>query len=214
MRVAAAVSGCAALIQAFEEGLDAHDTTTRLVWAIDERHPEWKRNRNVAKRLNFGTVYGAGARTIADQVLQFTGIEMAESEAQALLTRFRSVYPEIPRASRRFEREWQRRGFLVLPGGRRRYLTVEERDRFEQRKAFNAMIQGGVAEGMKIAMIEVERQLPGMLLGQVHDSLIMREPEDQAGAQVAKACDITTEVFTALFGVPFTMDQKRWWPST
>ena len=211
MRVAASVAECARLTAAFEAGLDAHDTTTQLVWNIGPDDPDWKRNRNVAKRLNFGTVYGAGAQTIADQVLLYTGIEMTKEEATVLLTRFRSVYPEIQRTARRLERQWVNRGYIVLAGGRKRWFTDDERANFEERKAFNAAIQGGVAEGMKIAMLRIEAELPGVLLGQIHDSLIGRARAGDEDRVIERVKAITCDTFNELFRVPFLMDHKIWW---
>lgn len=180
MRVVAVLAGCKSMLQGFEDGFDAHDSTTRLVWNIEKDHPDWFARRQVAKRLGFGVIYGAGIRTLADQILLFTGENMGEEAVRALWDRYRAAFPELFRYSRQVQRQAESKGFIVLPGGKIRQFYPGE----PLHKAMNQMIQGGVAAAMSASMIQIERHLPGVMVGQVHDS-VMLEVDNEADADFA-----------------------------
>lgn len=205
-RVAAGISKCGKMIQAFLDGDDAHSATCRLMFGIDEDHPDWDFMRAVAKRLNFGMLYGAGAMTIRSQIEQFTGRKPPLQELQEWLDTYRSTFPELGRANRKAQRQVERTRKLKLAGGRERWFAPFE----QEHKAFNQLIQGGVAEMMKIAMVEIEAQIPGVMLLQIHDSVIPEVPEGDPHLVVDRIKSILVEVFEAEFKAPFKADAKPW----
>jgi DNA polymerase I-like protein with 3'-5' exonuclease and polymerase domains len=192
------------MLDGFRNGYDAHDSTTRLIWNIEKDHPEWSRRRSVDKRLGFGVIYGAGIRTLADQIKLFTGEDLGEQGVRTLWDQYRDAFPELFRYSREAKRLVERRGYLVLPGGKVRKFYPEE----PTHKAFNAMIQGSVAVGMTEAMLEIELQVPGVMVGQVHDSVIF---ESESQFTVGIVGSIISHVFEELFpGCPFPTEVKRY----
>jgi DNA polymerase I-like protein with 3'-5' exonuclease and polymerase domains len=208
MRVVATLAGCTAMLDGFREGLDAHDSTTQLIWGIDKDHEDWGRYRQVAKRLGFGVVYGAGIKTLADQIRIHAGQDLGEHGVRELWDRYRTAFPQLFRYSRSCQNQVERTGRLVLPGGKVRKFHPNE----STHKAMNAMIQGGVAVAMTAAMIAIDDEQPDIIVGQVHDSVLL---ECEWPYEAQRAADTITKVFEHWFaGCPFTTEvspysQKR-----
>lgn len=207
MRVAAGESGCGSLIAAFERGEDAHDATCRLMFGIEPGDPDWDEYRTVSKRLNFGMLYGAGARKIQSEIALNTGRSVSDHEVRDWLERYRNSMPEMVRYAKAIERSVEKRRWLRLATGRMRWFREDE----HAYKAFNALIQGNVAEMMKLIMVEVETHWPGYMLLQVHDSIVLEIPEeDDPKVRVAEIADHMAAVFERYFPVPFRTDSKEW----
>lgn len=205
MRVAAGVAQCKSLIEGFERGEDAHDATTRIVFGMDTDHPEWNTHRQLSKRLNFGMLYGAGIAKLAETIRLETGIEASEADVKEWRQMYKNAMPEIIRASNNAQNLAETQRWLPLKSGRIRHFRPDE----FTHKAFNAVIQGNVAEMMKIIMVGVEKQWPGMLLLQIHDSIVLEVPDDRADV-VLDIADYMASVFADAFGLPFKTDYKKW----
>lgn len=205
MRVAAGLSRCKSLIQGFAEGRDAHDMTTSLVWKIDASSPLWPVYRPIGKRLNFGMLYGAGEDTVERQIIEYTGMHPEPGEVAQWRNDFKAAMPEISRLSWRVNKEAEVTRQVKLISGRVRYFQPYE----QTHKAFNAVIQGGVAEIMKLWMLDVERMWPGRQLLQIHDSLVMEieEGNEQIAIDAARWGE---RLFERAFGVPFIIEPKEW----
>ena len=193
MRVAASIAKCTPMLDGFNRGLDAHDSTTQLIWNIDKQHDLWDARRQVAKRLGFGVIYGAGIRTLAEQIKLFTGQDLGEAGVRELWDQYRDAFPQLFAASRNIQRSVEKNGFLILPGGKVRKFQVTE----SLHKAFNAMIQGGVAAAMLEVMNLIEKHYPGVMVGQVHDSVMIETPDPYVPEGVA-------EVISSVF--------EHWYP--
>ena len=207
-RVAAGVSECQLMLDAFARGDDVHSATCRLMFNMDESHPEWKFHRNVSKRLNFGMLYGAGAPTIRRQIEEFTGQKPALEELQEWLDTYRKTYPELGRMARKTQRQVEHSRRIVLAGGRIRYFHPSE----PEHKAFNQLIQGGVAEMMKEAMIRVELAMPGIMMLQIHDSIIVEVPQrEPKPEEVTMVQHILESTFEEQFSpAKFISDAEKW----
>ena len=206
IRVATAIAGCTAMRERLERGEDAHDATTKLVFKLEKSDPRWDQYRSIGKRLTFGMLYGAGVRTTREQIQTHAGVDASESEVRQWVSEYRATFPEFVQAARYADQAVQSRGWVKLTTGRLRHWGFEE----QSHKAFNAVIQGGVAETMKIAMIEVEKQIPGVLLLQIHDSMVLEVPADEATEIVTRAKQILTDTFGKQFGIEFRADDKQW----
>ncbi len=93
MRTVACLAECEPMLEGFRNGFDAHDQTTRLIWGIEPDAEEWDRRRAVGKRLGFGVIYGAGVKTLAAQILQFTGQDLGEEGVRELWGQYRQAFP-------------------------------------------------------------------------------------------------------------------------
>jgi len=181
LRVMAHLSGDANLVEAFTAGEDIHAATARRIFKVQgDVAPELRAR---AKVVNFGVLYGMGARSLAQQM----GLELAE--AREFIDGYFSVYAGVRRYLDRTLEEARDRGWVATLLGRRRYLPElrsangAERS-FAERAAVNTPIQGSAADLVKLAMLSVHRALSGRtharLLLQVHDELLLECPAGEA----------------------------------
>jgi DNA polymerase I-like protein with 3'-5' exonuclease and polymerase domains len=216
VRVATSITRCRGMLEVLTAGTDVHGQTASLVFDTVPGDPMWDQYRAVAKRLTFATIYGAGVRTLREQILLFTGVDYSESETRSLKARYDDTFPEFKRgmweAQARVDVGMGGCGYLTMRvTGRRRTFGYGERTH----KAFNAVIQGTVAELMKLWMIEIERDYPGLMLLQIHDSVVLEVPLGEEYV-LDKIQDRGAELFRSklveigAMDVPFKLDRKRW----
>lgn len=207
VRIATAVARCERMREIIERGDDIHDATCTEIFGYKPNDPEWKRYRNIAKRLNFAMVYGAGVRGLQEQIRIHAGVVVPEGEARSYLDVHRKTFPEFVRAAQSAEQRAQQRGHVRLCSGMKRWFARDE----ELSKAFNQVIQGGVAEAMKDWMMVVESNWRDTLLLQIHDSLIVELPEvDDAQVQAEEIARRGEKVFEHYFKIPFVAEAKQW----
>jgi DNA polymerase-1 len=188
LRIAAHIANDPGLRAAFAAGQDIHRATAAKVLSIplDQVTSD---QRSFAKRVNFGLLYGMGTQSLAQQA----GITM--KEAQQFVDAYFAGFPNIKKYIDETKRRAKVEGYVETLLGRRRYfpiLQMQTRDprtnvmqRTAEREAINHPIQGTAADIIKIAMINIHRELirrnlRARLLLQVHDELILEAPENEA----------------------------------
>jgi DNA polymerase I len=185
LRVLAHLSGDENLVEAFTAGDDVHAATARRIFKLTGDVPPELRAR--AKIVNFGVLYGMGARSLAQQM----GLEL--NDAKEFIDSYFTVYAGVRRYLDATLEEARGRGWVATLLGRRRYLQGLQSSHgaeraFAERAAINTPIQGSAADLVKLAMLSVHRVLtrqPGArLLLQVHDELLLECPEGDAEAVV------------------------------
>lgn len=189
LRLLAHFSGSEPLRQAFREGLDIHAYTASLVRGIAIGEVT-KEQRRAAKFINFGLVYGMGARSLAGQI----GCSVSEAQEwiEAYFKRYDGVRDYMEH-NKQFARE---HGYVETLAGRRVWLPEITSSHGglragAERAAINAPLQGSNADVIKLAMPMVERVIrdqssvirgQAQLLLQVHDELVLEaSPEAVAG---------------------------------
>jgi DNA polymerase-1 len=182
LRVMAHLSGDPGLIEAFASGEDVHASTARRVFGVadGELDPAFRAR---AKIVNFGVMYGMGARSLSQQM----GIGLAE--AQDFIAHYFRVYARVREFLDATVEEARRRGYVETLFGRRRYLAGLADGRgaeraLAERVAINTPIQGSAADLMKLAMTRVHGALKqgwpsARLLLQVHDELLLECPAEE-----------------------------------
>ena len=188
LRVMAHLSEDPALIEAFQSGADVHASTARRIFGVAEGELD-PALRARAKIVNFGVMYGMGARSLARQM----GIGLAEAED--FIRHYFGVYARVREFLDGTVEEARARGWVQTLLGRRRYLPDLASPNGAQRSlaeraAINTPIQGSAADLMKLAMVRLDaalkRQKPSArLLLQVHDELLLECPA--ADAEVVAA---------------------------
>ncbi len=193
LRIMAALSGDAAMREAFEEGLDIHTATAARVYgvALDEVLPEMRRS---AKMVNFGIIYRISAFGLAQR------LGIPRSEAAGIIEEYFRQYPGVESYMNQCIEKAQTRGYVETITGRRRYLrdinsaNANVRSAAE-RMAINTPIQGSAADMIKIAMCRVaaairEKKLKSKMLLQVHDELVfdMRRDEEEVMVPLVRKC--------------------------
>jgi DNA polymerase I len=173
------------LVDAFRRGEDIHARTAAIVngVALDDVTGEM---RHAAKAINFGILYGMGARALAQQI--GVSSKQAQEFIDGYFARLPRVRAWIDATKARAEAD---RGVRTMLGRRRRLPELASSDprqrSFGERIAVNTPIQGSAADLIKRAMIDLDarierEQLPARLLLQVHDELVLEVREDAAEA--------------------------------
>lgn len=214
VRVGAWLSQCKKLADLINSGVNIHDANTVNIFHIDDTDSKWTQYRTSAKRGIFGRMYGAGIRTLKSQIDADLKADIPERDIKAFMDKLDNEYPELKHTSRRCQMKVDKSmggvGYVKLVNGRKRVFGWAERTH----KAFNACIQGGVAEMMKVLMLMVEAKYPGALVNQVHDSIWVELPDLWADLQVKEIQDMGAELFGKTFStnevpIMFTFDAKR-----
>lgn len=203
VRIATVIVGCDAMWDVVDSGRDLHGENAKRIFGTDEDDPRFEELRGVAKRIVFGTLYGAGVKTLQQQILEFTGIVYSLAETQAAKQAFMQQFPEFASVPRRIQRKADRNlggpGYVTLIDGRRRWFGPQEKSH----KAFNAVIQGDLAQTGKTWMIETERQVPGVQVLAIHDSIVVEVPDNAEGEQMAyQVARIGKQVYEKDYTVP------------
>ena len=168
-----------------------------------------KAQRDSAKAVNFGAIYGISADGLRQNVFADFGIELTSGEAQRALDQFASVYYRAWSGREHFAKESQARGYIVVPTSgrivRRQWFSY---GKLTDRQCFNTPVQGSCADAMlrAVALIDtclVEGQIRGGLIACVHDELLLEVHEDDADLARALLEDVMVEAFATTFpGAP------------
>ncbi len=160
------------LYEAMKQGDDIHAQTARILFGEDATDAQ----RQIGKTMNFAMLYGAGRKEISAQ------LGVSEDEAAPLMGKFRSAYPELYKLSVKAQAKAYKRGFTRLWTGRRAHYPDTARQ--FTRNALAHLIQGGVAEMVKRAMLRIDEALRergwGEVIFQMHDEVICSVPEQHA----------------------------------
>jgi len=182
LRIIAHLSKDKNMVDAFNQGLDIHTATASKVYGIplEEVGKDLRRN---AKTVNFGLVYGISAFGLSER------INIPRKEAKEIIDNYFIQYAGVKQymdKSIEFARE---NGFVETIMGRRRYLKDINSGNaivrgFAERNAINAPIQGSSADMIKIAMIDVFREMERLkmkskMILQVHDELVFDAKLDE-----------------------------------
>jgi DNA polymerase I len=185
LRILAHLSGEELLLDAFARGLDIHAVTAAEVLGKDEADLT-KEERNRAKAVNFGIVYGISSFGLAEQ------LDISREEAQLYIDTYRGRMPRVAEWIARAIEEARERGFSVTMLGRRRPIPELRAANWQvrslgERLAVNSVIQGTAADIIKLAMLRVHRRLreegrSARLVLQIHDELLLEAPEVEVPA--------------------------------
>lgn len=171
LRVLASISKDETLMNYFNNEVDLHRGTASLVFkkALDEITNE---ERQVAKSLNFGIIYGISAYGIQKN-LRKSGLDVTLDEAEEYRIKFLNVYPRV----RAIQDALLRADYIKTIGGRRWQggsLSMTQR--------LNLPIQGSAAEGLKEALALLVNSIKETwkLIAIVHDEILLEVPTDDA----------------------------------
>ncbi|MFO0881141.1 MAG: DNA polymerase [Gemmataceae bacterium] len=177
LRIAAKVSGDEALLDAYQRGQDLHTLTAQKVLGT---HEVTKADRQLAKALNFGLLYGMGARGLASYARTGYGVDLTEDEARKHRDAFFLAYPGLAAWHRKVRTK--RAKLTRTLSGRRRLLDEKTPDT----QRLNSPIQGTGADGLKQALAllwERRDELSGAFpILAVHDEIVLEVDEEQAQA--------------------------------
>lgn len=176
MRIMAHLSNDKGLIEAFELGEDLHSTVASQVFGVKATEVDAEMRRTI-KAMSYGLAYGLSSFGLAQQ------LDIDPNTASELMSKYFERFGGIRDYLKTVVIAAREKGYTETVLGRRRYLpdlNHENRQRREiaERAALNAPIQGSAADIIKIAMLNVSKEidqnkLKSRLLLQVHDELIL-----------------------------------------
>jgi len=186
LRLMAELSGDPVFVKAFKEDQDLHALTASQMFGIPIEKIS-KEKRFQAKSINFGLMYGRGARSLAVQ------LGVSEEEAQKLLQKYFTRYRNVRDWLNQAAKEAVRLGYSRTLGGRKRYYQkinpgdpgYERQISYIERQGKNTPIQGASADMTKYALIYVRERfrkegLDATPIHTVHDEIVVEARGDQA----------------------------------
>jgi DNA polymerase-1 len=180
LRIMAHISGDAALLRAFTEGMDVHRATAAEVFSLAPEQVS-SEQRRYAKVINFGLIYGMSAYGLA------RSLSIDNTAAKNYIERYFQRYPGVKHYMDETRMSAKEKGFVETVFGRRLYLPEINspngpRRSGAERQAINAPMQGTAADLIKLSMVKVQQVLDAQQRGtrmimQVHDELVFEVPQ-------------------------------------
>ena len=167
-------------------------------------------DRQKAKTINFGLIYGMGNKTLAKQ------IKVPEDIAQEYIDKYFNTYQGVKAFWKNAEKQFKIFGFVQTISGRKRRRTQHfyHKDDYEQgseiRSAINSIIQGTAADLIKRAMVSIAKQIKkydSKLILTVHDEVLISCPIKYAKQVYAITHRVMVEAGQDL-SVPIEVDIK------
>lgn len=223
LRIAAGLSGDAAMVQAFRAGIDLHCLTAATTWT--EQYQSWQdvprdsSHRQLAKIVNFAAIYGASAGGLVH-----AGVP-DKATAERLLAGFEAAYPTLTAWIRQNGDDALITGYAETALGRKRYFerlppcpngyaAQREWRRWREsirRAAMNHPVQGTGADIAKRALVLIWERLRDhgpRVVGMVHDEILVEcleryakrvaevvaDAMQCAGVELVPAVDILADV--------------------
>ncbi len=175
LRIIAHVTKDKNLLDSFKNNEDIHTNTAAAVFGVTKEEVN-RDMRRKAKEVNYGIMYGIGAFGLSSR------LGISQKEGSEIIKKYFMAFPSIKEYiddTIAFARE---NGYVQTLLGRRRYMTninasnqtIRAQD---ERAAINMPIQGTAAEMLKIAMINIQKELyageyKSLMIMQVHDELV------------------------------------------
>jgi len=210
LRVLAHLCGDSTLIAAFNRHQDVHRLTASLIYNLSEAEvlPQM---REVAKRVNFGIIYGQSAYGLSKD------LDIPINQAQDFIDAYFLRYPKVKEYIDAQIKKAQSEGFVTTLLGRRRYIPeINNKNmgirQFAQRQAVNTPIQGTASDLIKLAMIKINAQIKEMdlktkMILQIHDELVFDLPVSELNTLARLVKDEMENVMK--LKVPIKVDMKK-----
>jgi len=211
LRIAAKLANDRLMMEAFKTGKDFHRFTASLVNHIDYDKVT-SEQRNKAKALNFGIIYGMGMRSFSQSA------NISKEEARAFVEEYFENYFGLRNFLDTLKVRAKDKGYCETLYGRKRFLSFIGAYGFqaalEERISINMPVQGLAADIIKVAMVKIAKYLKDnklendiKMILQIHDELIFEVKEGIADEEVFKQIDRIMEENE--FDILLKADQTR-----
>ncbi len=182
LRIMASICNDENLIKAFKNNEDIHRRTAALVFMVDPKDVTDDMRRK-AKEVNFGILYGIGPFGLKSR------LGITQTHAKEIIDTYFGTFKNVKKFMDDSIKFAQEKGYAETLLGRRRYLrNINSNNRvvkqFEERVAINMPIQGTAADMIKLAMINIHKELAkkkfsSKMVLQVHDELLFDAHKDE-----------------------------------
>jgi len=194
LRLLAHFSQDKALVDAFNSGLDIHTQTSAHIFG-EEKAKEY---RNIAKSINFGLIYGMGAKKLSETV----GITSKEAKVyiESYFEAFSSVKPYL----KSIEEDAMSNGYVETLLKRRRVFDFTSVAGMQKaaflREAVNTVFQGSAADLIKLSMNKIHKKYSQntdvKMLLQIHDELIFEIKDNKVNEIITDLSYIMSSIMT------------------
>lgn len=183
LRIMAHASADETLIKAFKSGVDFHKFVASLVYKIpvEQVSPD---QRSHVKAMSYGLAYGLSTYGLAKQ------LSISPAAAEVLKEKYFDTFGGVHDYLESLVDKARKLGYTQTMFGRRRYFpklnsTNRASRESAERAALNAPIQGSAADIMKLAMIQVDKDLreakvKSRVILQIHDELVLEIAHGEA----------------------------------
>lgn len=179
LRILAELSKDEKMVDSFINNVDFHSQTASEIYEVPINEVS-KDMRRTAKAINFGIIYGMSAWGLSE------AINVTPIEANLFINKYFQTFSKAKETLDKFINDARSLGYSLTLYNRRRYIPEINSDNnnlrsFGERTAMNSPIQGTAADIIKIAMVEVYkelkvRNLKSLMIAQVHDELVFDCP--------------------------------------
>lgn len=187
LRVAAEISGDRTMIEAYQKGEDLHKLTAALVnqKPLDQ---VTKAERQAAKAINFGLIYGCGAKRLKQQAKSDYGVDLTLEQCETFRKKYFESYSGIAR--------WHRQ-LINAKLTETRTLSGRRRQWQDELPWVTALapsiVSGTAADIAKVVLAKLPTALEGTgarLIGFIHDEILLECPEATASeaARILQEC--------------------------
>ncbi|WP_331775603.1 DNA polymerase I [Sulfurospirillum sp. 1612] len=192
LRLLAHFSEDPALVHAFAQDKDIHYETAVKIFGVADA----KEKRGIAKSINFGLLYGMGARKLSQT------IHVSQADAKRYIENYFASFPTVKQFLHHVAEEAKERGYAQTLLKRRRYFDFENANAMLHatylREAVNTVFQGSAADLIKMAMNRIADVLQddnSKLLLQIHDELIFEVRDEDVPEFSKKAQEIMEHIY-------------------
>lgn len=222
MYYAAVLSGDTKLMEVFKTGGDFHSSIAKMVFKlpcpVEEVKKLYPTERQAAKAVSFGILYGSGPQKVSDTVTKSSGVLFTVQEAREVIEQYFDTFKKLRKWLDDSKAMIERDGYCYTSFGRKRRLkNVFSSDKgiasHEVRSGINAMVQSLASDINLIAVVdcikEVEKAgLDAKVFMLVHDSIVAEVREDQVEAYctILASCTQRDRGFS-ISGQPIGIDQ-------
>jgi len=179
LRIIAEISNDSTLINAFQNKQDIHNITASIITHKDINQIS-KEDRQKAKAVNFGLVYGMGAKGLVKYANNSFNIDMTNIEAEEIYYKFFEKYDGIKRWHNEVKSKSSNIEYLETLSGRKRFYDSDKRYYSE---LFNTPVQGTGADILKLALVFLQKEFnetSTLLVNTVHDEVVIECDEVEA----------------------------------
>ncbi len=215
LRLAAHMSSDKKMMDAFKKGLDIHSATAAEINEVPLEKVTQTMRRE-AKAINFGLIYGQGARGLSQTA------DIPYERAREFIEHYFKSYKGVKKYIEESIASARDKGYAETLFGRRRYLpeinsSVMQVRKNAERMAINTPLQGTAADMIKAAMVNIGKQMAAIggqiatnnlsearMLLQVHDELLFEIKAEMVGKYAAELKEIMENVIK--LKVPVVVD--------
>jgi len=207
LRVIASLADDDKMIESFNKDEDIHARTAAEICNKDIKDIS-KKERRDAKEVNFGVIYGLGARGLSQRT------DLDFNEARDFIERYFLLYEKVRNFLDKIKEDAHENKFVETLFGRKRYILDIDAHMpmlraAAERVAINMPVQGTAADLMKMAMIRLDQELKEVspqarILLQVHDEVVLEIPEKDIDKVSQKVKDVMEGIYK--LKVPIKVD--------